>query len=108
MGTFELSHKPLPRIRVIDRQRILEPDGLDRFDRVGDLNRRAQVVFPVAMHHDVVIPADRLAAVLESLLDVDQLAGREHAIRRIAREVRLHVGVREPELVAGEARSDVP
>ena len=87
--------QPPPRIGVVDRQRIFEPQRLDRLDRVGDLNRRAQVVFPVAVDHDVVVPADRLAAVLEPLLDVDQLSRRQHAVGRIARRdpsVRLVCG----------------
>ena len=47
-------------------QRIFKPQGLDRFYRFRDLDGRAQVVLPVAMDHDVVVPPDGFAAVLET------------------------------------------
>ena len=45
----------------------------------------------------------RFAAVLESLLDVDQLFRRQHAIGQVARFVGGGIGVLKSELVAGEA-----
>src|SRR5580704_10331552 len=41
----------------------------------------------MAVDHQVVIPADRLPAVIETASNIDQRFGGEHAIRGIARRV---------------------
>ena len=72
MGDARTGDQALPGFGVIDRQRIFEPERLHRRDGFGDLDRCAQIVFPVAVDHDVVIPADGLTAVLKALRDVDR------------------------------------
>ena len=103
IGTLEAGHQALPRVRVLHAQRILEPERLDRFHCLGELDRGAQIVLPVAVDHHVVVPADRLAAVLESLPHLDQLFGGELLIAEVAPVVGLGIGMREAELVRGEA-----
>ena len=73
-----------PALGVVGGHGVFEPERLDRLDRLGELDRGPQVVLPVAVDHDVVVPADRLAAVLEALADPRQLGGREHPVGAVA------------------------
>src|SRR4029450_4873376 len=74
-----------PRIGVVHSQRILEPNRLRRFDGLSDLDRRPQVIFPVTMPHDVVIPSDGLPTIIKTLLNTNQLLGGQYPIGDVAR-----------------------
>src|SRR5688572_25217016 len=69
------SGKALPGGGIIDQQRVFEPKRFDRFDCFGDLYGGADVVFPMAVDHDVVVPTDSFAAVFEALPDLHQFLG---------------------------------
>src|SRR5947208_4760731 len=69
-----------PCIRELGRQRIFDPQRLDRLQRLRKLDSGEEVVVPLSVEHDVAFPADRLADVLEPLLDVDQLLAAVNAI----------------------------
>ena len=89
MGTCDAARKRRPHFGILHLQRVLEPHRLDRLDGFRDLDRGPQIVFPMAVDHDVVIPADGLAAILITSLDVDQFARGENTIGAVAREVRI-------------------
>ena len=95
--------QPLPRIRIFHRQRVLEPHRPDRLDGVRDLDRGAQIVLPVAVDHDVVVPAESFPAVLEAFRDLDEFLRGQHAIGAVARLVHIRISVWEAEFVPGEA-----
>jgi hypothetical protein len=55
------------------------------------------------VHHQIAIPPDRLAAILKTLLSVDELARGQHPIRAVTRGIGCRIRVGESELVTGEA-----
>src|SRR5258707_414280 len=59
-------------------QRLFEPQRFDRLHRLRQLNRGAQVILPMAVDHDVVVPSDCFPAILEALPNLDQFFGGEH------------------------------
>ena len=62
-------HEPVPALVVVDHQRVFEEERLHGLQDPGELDRRGEVELPVAMAHDVVLPANRLADVFEGLAD---------------------------------------
>jgi hypothetical protein len=73
-----------PGLRILHRKRVFEPERFDRFHCLGDLDRSAQIVFPMAVDHDVVVPADGFAAVLELLAQLDEFPGGELLVAGVA------------------------
>ena len=65
----------LPTLGVIRAIGSSKPHGLDGFDCLGQLDRGAEVELPVAVNHQVMIEADRLAAVLPALPNAGQFGG---------------------------------
>lgn len=92
----------LPTFGIVDKKGVFEPNGLDGRDSFSDLESGADIEFPVAVDHDVVVPTDGFAAVFEALGDVDEFLGSEETIAAIAGAVFGGIGVGEAELVAGK------
>ena len=95
-------HQPFPGLRILHRKRIFQPQRFDRFHCLGDLDRSAQIVLPMAVDHNVVVPANGFATVLESLAQLDEFPGGELLVAGVAAVVGLRIRPRETEFVRGE------
>src|SRR5438552_12176922 len=99
--------QPFPRIGVLNRQRIFEPDGFRIGERVREIYRCPYVPAPLTVNHEVAVPADRFSNVVEALLNVDQLTRTQSAWSAGGIEATVFTATRRPAAIstAGVARS---